>query len=261
MPVQPEAVREGFHGVLSGCLVEGDAAQLAQARRAQRRALGFSLFLQGAALAAVILVPLVWSSERIALASNRPEIVDVFGSPHREPGTPQRPSRTKRPAIDAFFQPNVIPLHTPAANSEPGETPSVDLNFPVGPAGPGNSWGDPHGISYLGDASHRVPPPPPPATTPTARRIIGTLKPAMLVRRVEPRYPPLMSQIHRGGRVELRAIIATDGSIQSLQVISGDPAFYPSALEAVRQWRYLPTILNGQAVEVETTIEVIYRIE
>lgn len=83
----------------------------------------------------------------------------------------------------------------------------------------------------------------------------------MLVRRVEPRYPPLMSQIHRGGRVELRAIIATDGSIQALQVISGDPSFYQSALEAVRQWHYLPTILNGQAVEVETTIEVIYRMQ
>jgi protein TonB len=44
-------------------------------------------------------------------------------------------------------------------------------------------------------------------------------------------------------------------------VISGDPSFYQSALEAVRQWHYLPTILNGQAVEVETTIEVIYRIQ
>ncbi|MBZ5538981.1 MAG: energy transducer TonB [Acidobacteriia bacterium] len=261
MPVQHQAVRQEFPGSLSGCLVEGDAAQLAQAQRARRKALGFSLFLQGAALAAVILVPLLWSSERIALAGSRQGIVDVFGSPQRRPDAAQRPSGTKRPAVCAFCPPNVIPNHPPTANSEPGETPPSDFNFPVGPVGPGVPWGDPHGIPYTGDDSRRVPPPPPPATTPTTRRIIGTLKPAMLVRRVEPRYPPLMSQIHRGGRVELRAIIATDGSIQALQVISGDPSFYQSALEAVRQWHYLPTILNGQAVEVETTIEVIYRMQ
>ena len=261
MPVQHEAVSEEFHGSLSGCLVEGDAAQLAQAKRARRRALGFSLFLQGAALTAVILVPLLWSSERITLASNRPEIVEVFGSPHRARGTPQHPSDTKHPAVCAFCQPNVIPNHPLTANSEPDETPSVDQNLPVGPVGPGNPWGDPNGILYTGDDVRRVLPPPPSATTPIVRRIICTLKPARLVRRVEPRYPALMSQIRRGGRVELRAIIATDGTMQALQVIGGDPSFYQSALEAVSQWRYLPTILNGQAVEVETTIEVIYRMQ
>ena len=83
---------------------------------------------------------------------------------------------------------------------------------------------------------------------------------AMLVYRVEPAYPTLMQQIRKSGRVELRAIIATDGSIQSLQAISGDPGFFQSALDAVRQWRYRPTILNGQPVEVETTITVIYNI-
>lgn len=261
MPVQHQAVRQGFPGSLSGCLVEGDAAQLAQARRARRRALEFSLFLQGTALAAVILVPLLWSSERIALANNRQGIVDVFGSPQRPPDAAQRPSGTKHPAVCAFCQPNVIPNYPPTTNSERGETPSSDLNLPVGPVGPGVPWGDPNGIPHTSDDSRRVPPPPTSVTTPTVRRIIGTLKPAMLVRRVEPRYPPLMSQIRRGGRVELRAVIATNGSIQELTVISGDPSFYQSALEAVRQWRYLPTILNGQPVEVETTIEVIYRIQ
>ena len=259
MPVQNEAVRQGFHGSLSGCLVEGDAAQLAQARRARRRALAFSLFLQGAALAAVILVPLLWSSERIALASNRPEIIEVFGSPQRPPDAAQRPSGTKRPAVCAFCQPNVIPHYPPTANSDPGETPHGDLNLPVGPAGPGNFWGDPN-APYTGEDTRR-PPPPPDVVSPTRRIQVTHIEPARLVRRVEPRYPPLMSQIRRGGRVELRAIIATDGTIQALQVVSGDPLFYQSALEAVRQWRYLPTILNGQAVEVETTIEVIYRMQ
>jgi protein TonB len=83
----------------------------------------------------------------------------------------------------------------------------------------------------------------------------------MLVQRVEPVYPPLARQIHREGQVELHAVIATDGTIQSLQAVSGDPLFLQSALEAVRQWRYHPTILNGQAVEIDTYITVIYSLQ
>jgi protein TonB len=80
----------------------------------------------------------------------------------------------------------------------------------------------------------------------------------MLVHRVEPTYPPLAIQTHREGRVELRAIIATDGSIQSLQIVRGDLLFYQSAKDAVSQWRYKPTILNGQPVEIDTYITVVY---
>ncbi len=70
--------------------------------------------------------------------------------------------------------------------------------------------------------------------------------------------PSLATQIRREGRIELRAIIATDGTIQSLEVISGDPLFIQSALSAVREWHYRPTILDGQPVEVDTQITVIY---
>ena len=79
------------------------------------------------------------------------------------------------------------------------------------------------------------------------------------LRRVDPIYPTLPRQTGRAGHVELRAIIATDGSIRSLQCVAGDPLFYQSALEAVRQWRYKPTFLNGVAVEVDTHITVIYK--
>jgi protein TonB len=58
--------------------------------------------------------------------------------------------------------------------------------------------------------------------------------------------------------VELRAIIATDGTIKSLQIVSGDPIFYISAKEAVEQWLYKPTILNGKPVEIDTFITVVY---
>ena len=81
---------------------------------------------------------------------------------------------------------------------------------------------------------------------------------AQLIRRVEPIYPPLARQIQREGRVELRAIISTVGRIESLEVLSGDPLFIQSALAAVREWRYRPTILNGRPIEVDTRITVIY---
>jgi protein TonB len=80
----------------------------------------------------------------------------------------------------------------------------------------------------------------------------------MLIRRVEPVYPPLGRQLRREGRVELRAIISTDGTIQSLEVVNGDPLFLQSALAAVREWRYRATILDGQPVEIDTHITVIY---
>ena len=83
----------------------------------------------------------------------------------------------------------------------------------------------------------------------------------MLIHRVEPTYPILPKQLGRSGRVELRAIIATDGTIQSLRVVSGDPLFYQSALDAVSQWKYRPTVLNGEPVEIDTFITVIYNID
>jgi protein TonB len=83
----------------------------------------------------------------------------------------------------------------------------------------------------------------------------------MLLYRVEPIYPSICLQTRREGRVELHAIISTDGTIQSLQVVSGDPLFFQSAISAVRQWRYRPTTLGGAPVEVETEITVIYQMQ
>jgi len=80
----------------------------------------------------------------------------------------------------------------------------------------------------------------------------------MLVRRVEPIYPPLARQIRHSGQVRLHGLIAVDGTIASLEVMDGDPLLVRSALDAVGQWRYRPTLLNGSPVEVETIITVVY---
>ena len=79
---------------------------------------------------------------------------------------------------------------------------------------------------------------------------------AKLVRQPRPVYPPLAKQARIQGVVKLSAIIAKDGTIQHLEVISGHPLLIPSALEAVKQWVYQPTLLNGEPVEVVTQIDV-----
>jgi protein TonB len=83
---------------------------------------------------------------------------------------------------------------------------------------------------------------------------------AKLISRIEPRYPTLPLQLRREGTVVLHAIIGRDGRISALEVVSGSPFFVDAALSAVRQWRYRPTMLNGESVEVETTITVIFQL-
>jgi len=80
----------------------------------------------------------------------------------------------------------------------------------------------------------------------------------LMIHKVEPLYPPLAKSARVQGDVVLTAIISTNGDIQNLQLVSGHPMLVPAALAAVKQWRYKPYLLNGQPVEVETTITVIF---
>jgi protein TonB len=86
----------------------------------------------------------------------------------------------------------------------------------------------------------------------------GDVQNAKLLKKVLPLYPPLARQARVSGTVQLIGVIAKDGTIQQLQVVSGHPLLVKSALDAVRQWIYRPTLLNGQAVEVIAPIDVIF---
>jgi protein TonB len=243
-------------GSLSGCLVDGDAEQCARERRIRRRALAISISLQSAVLTALILVPVFSKAERISLKIITPvppysRYHDVSHNPGAQPRPPRGPENQCR-----FCPPPSIPATIVMRDPTPSTNPADDNSPPwIGDNIPGAIDGIP-----LSDPRQRVLPPPN-----TERQIarpqvlrITRLDPAMLIHRVEPAYPTLAKQTHRDGRVELRAIIGTDGTIQSLQIVVSDPLFDRSALEAVGQWRYRPTILNGQPVEIETYITVIY---
>ena len=88
---------------------------------------------------------------------------------------------------------------------------------------------------------------------------VSSLSEARLVNRVEPIYPKMAIIAGIRGEVKLHAVIARDGSIQSLNVTSGHPVLAAAALDAVRQWRYQPYILNGDPVEVDTLITVNFK--
>jgi protein TonB len=92
-------------------------------------------------------------------------------------------------------------------------------------------------------------------------RIVSVLSEAQLINKIDPVYPKIAIASGIQGQVKLHAIIARNGKIESLELISGPPLLVQAALDAVRQWRYRPYYLNGEAVEVETFITVNFRRE
>jgi periplasmic protein TonB len=94
--------------------------------------------------------------------------------------------------------------------------------------------------------------------TPQRVRISQGVTKGLLIHKQEPTYPPLARAARVQGEVVLSAVIDINGQITNLQLVSGHPMLVPSAIDAVKQWRYKPYLLNGQPVEVETTITVIF---
>ncbi len=89
-------------------------------------------------------------------------------------------------------------------------------------------------------------------------RISQGVTKGLLIHRVEPVYPPLAKAARVQGEVLLKAVIDVNGNIQNLQLISGHPMLVPAAISAVQGWKYKPYLLNGQPVEVETMVTVIF---
>jgi protein TonB len=105
------------------------------------------------------------------------------------------------------------------------------------------------------------PPPPPPEVKEVKKetqrlRVGGNVQAANLIKKIAPPYPPLAKQARIQGTVRFNATISKEGTIQNLTLVSGHPLLVPAATEAVKQWIYKPTLLNGEAVEVLTTIDV-----
>jgi periplasmic protein TonB len=94
----------------------------------------------------------------------------------------------------------------------------------------------------------------------TRTRVSSGVISGLLIKRVEPTYPALAKTARVQGTVVLHAIISKEGNIQGLTLVSGPAMLAPSAIDAVKQWRYKPYLLNGDAIEVDTTVEVTFRL-
>jgi periplasmic protein TonB len=116
---------------------------------------------------------------------------------------------------------------------------------------PGGSMG-----GVIGSVLSSTPVAVPRIATPQRVRVSSGVVSGLLVRRVNPTYPPLARQARIQGVVILQAQISKEGNIENLQLISGHPMLAPAAIDAVKQWKYRPYLLNGEPVEVETQVQV-----
>jgi TonB family protein len=240
---------------LGRCLVEGDPEATSSARRSRRKTFGVSLAIEILLLVLLVTAPLLSGVAQPQIRQNLAPPLAFFGGwrKHNPTQPLATPTTAHRPEIPNPFQQTPVSgviVHA-LDHDEPGEVSAPD------------SFGDsvPGGIGVT--ELERIPAPlEPPRIEQLAHPEKRPLKlsegvlQAQLISRVEPRYPRLAVQTRQSGTVVLHAIISRDGRINELEVVSGSPFFVQAALDAVRQWRYRPTMLNGEPVEVETTITV-----
>ncbi len=220
-----------------------------------------SMLFQVLFLAILILIPLIYTE-----ALPRTLMSSILLAPPPPPPPPPPPAPVAvvhvKPVAHLMeagklVAPKVIPKDVKIIKEEeqpPDMGAGIAGGVPGGVAG-GSMGGVIGGV--IGGAGTAAPPPPPKAAV-TRTRVGGAVQAAKLVNRVQPLYPPLARQTRISGTVKLHAIIGKSGSVEQLQVVSGHPLLVQSALDAVKQWRYQPTLLNGEPVEVDTEIDVIF---
>jgi protein TonB len=167
--------------------------------------------------------------------------------------------RTQLNRNDATITPAEIIFRTPSRIPTGVSADADDFPPQVGTAGsafPGTGRGDPSAVSNLFESGSRpiLPAVRPPNTVAPLR--ISRMSEGNLIHEVQPAYPPLARTARIQGAVVLQAVISKQGTIKNLKVLTGHPMLVPSAIEAVRQWRYRPYVLNNEPVEVETQIMV-----
>lgn len=220
-----------------------------------------SAIVQAAMLGILILIPLIYTE---ALPKQMLTTFLVAPAPPPPPPPPAAPvTKVVKPVariIQAgrMMAPSVIPKKVQIIKEEelPPDVGAVGVVGGVPGGVPGGQAGGVLG-GIIGGVGSNLPPPPK-AATPQRIRVGGNVQQARMIHMVQPSYPTIAKQAHIQGTVVLHAIIAKDGTVQELQLISGPPLLVRAAMDAVRQWRYQPTMLNGEPVEVDTTISVIF---
>jgi len=215
-----------------------------------------SFLLQCALIGILVLVPLIYTE-----ALPRQQLMTFLVAP--PPPPPPPPPAAMPVKVVKVIQTDLVngQLRTPtkipekvAMIKEESAPPPMTMGGVIGgvPGGvPGGSMG-----GVIGGIIGSTPVAVPKVTTPARIRVSAGVQQGNLISQVKPTYPPIAKAARISGAVILQAEISKQGTIENLRVISGHPMLVQSALDAVKQWRYKPYMLNGEPVPVETTITV-----
>jgi protein TonB len=211
-----------------------------------------SFLLQCALIGVLVLIPLIYTEALPAKA-----MLTTLVAPPPPPPPPPPPTPTvvvKKVSTDiidgALRTPTKIPDKIKKIVEEEAPPPVSSSVGVIGGVGPAGSAGGVLG-GVLASANSAAP-----KIEVKRLRVSQGVQASKLISQPKPVYPPIAKQARVQGQVVLQAVISKTGTIENLKVVSGHPMLTQSALDAVRNWRYQPTVLNGEPVEVETTINV-----
>ena len=211
-----------------------------------------SFLVQAFLVGFLILLPLIYTE---ALPSRLLNTMVVAPPPPPPPPPPAQPQIQHVQHVSEIVNgelrtPSKIPKKIEMIKEEEAPPPSTGVMGGVVGGVPGGQAG-----GVLGGLIQSTAPPPKVAAPQKVRISQGVLEGNKL-RDVQPQYPQMAKVAHIQGDVVLRAVISKQGSIENLTAVSGPPLLIPSAMDAVKQWRYKPWVLNGEPVEVDTIITV-----
>jgi len=216
-----------------------------------------SFVIQIGIIGVMILIPLIFTE-----ALPRTQLMTFLVAP--PPPPPPPPPAAAPVKIVKVIQTDIVngQLRTPTKIPQKVQMIKEDEAPPPVMASTGVVGGVPGGVpggsmgGVIGSVLSSTPVAVPKIATPQRVRVSSGVQSGLLIRKVNPAYPPLARQARIQGVVLLQAEISKDGNIINLQLISGHPMLAPAAIEAVKQWKYKPYLLNGEPVEVETQIQV-----
>lgn len=224
-------------------------------RPSSRWTIPLSIAAHIAIVALVLIIPLMASDILPMPTAGSTRFIAAITPPPAPPAPRMAARVTTTPAV--VPNPNLAPIVAPEKIVDevlPSGGRTADGGLDID----GVINGVPDSVNLGAPVALAEPPPPPAPKRPF--RVGGAIREPVKVRNVLPIYPPIAQSARVSGRVIIEAVIGTDGAVRDARVLSGTPLLNQAALDAVRQWRYSPTMLNGEAVQVVMTVTVDFRL-
>jgi periplasmic protein TonB len=217
-----------------------------------------SFVLQALLVGVLVLIPLIFTE-----ALPKTQLMTFLVAPPPPPPPPPPPAAAPVRVVKQIQSdlvngqlrtPTKIPQKVQMIKEEDAPPPEMSTGGVVGGVPGGIPGGQMGGV--IGGIISSTPVAVPKVATPQRVRVSLGVSQGLLIKKVQPNYPPLARQARIQGTVLLQAEISKDGTIENLRLINGHPMLAPAAIEAVKQWRYKPYMLNGEPVAVETQVQV-----